>query len=42
VVGRKKENDGGGEVNYDILTIVSFTMYPYPEKLKERKGTLSF
>jgi hypothetical protein len=28
--GQKKENDGGGEFNYDILlsTFVNITMYP--------------
>jgi hypothetical protein len=23
-----KENDGGGELNYDVKTFIKFTMYP--------------
>jgi hypothetical protein len=37
-----KENNGGGEFNYDILTLVNVTMYPqynnfFKFKLKKKE-----
>jgi hypothetical protein len=37
--GRIKENDGGGEFNYDVLlkNIVNVTMYPHTTIIKKEK-----
>jgi hypothetical protein len=39
--GRIKENDGGGEFNYDIRTFVNVSMYPQCNNniTKKRKRT---